>query len=223
MTRKIIGVLGLGVFGRTVARELTQFDQDVIAADNDGRHIEAVADQVSKAAVGDITDYHFLQGLGIDHCDAVVIATGTNLEAAVLAVINCKKLGVKKIVAKAKNMSYEEVLYAVGADLVISPEREAGVNLVSTLLRNKIHDVFHFEGDTAIVEFEIPDKWIGKSIIQLDVRNTYDINIIGLREQKNAPINTTLALNQPLVKGTLLVAIANSRAFEQFDYLDELK
>lgn len=222
MTRKIIGVLGLGVFGRTLASELVALDQDVIVADNQAKHIEALAEQVSKAAIGDITDFNFLQGLGIDNCDAVVIATGTNLESAVLALINCKKLGVKQVVAKAKSQSYEEVLYAVGADVVISPEREAAVNLVSTLLKNRIQDLFHVEGETSLIEFKLPDKWAGKSIIELDVRNAYDLNIIGIKDHQAAPINTNFNLKQALTQGCHVVAIANSRKFEQFDYLNKL-
>ena len=77
MTRQTIAVLGLGVFGRTIARELTLLDQDVIVADHDERHINAVADQVSKAAIGDITDLNFLKTLGIDQCDTAIVATGT--------------------------------------------------------------------------------------------------------------------------------------------------
>lgn len=222
MKRKIIGVLGLGIFGTTLAQELTTLDQDVIAADNKPRHVEEVADQVTKAAIGDITDFDFLKNLGVGECDVVIIATGSNLESSVMAVIHCKKLGVPQIICKSKNESYEEVLYAIGADSVISPEKETAKQLVSTILRNKIHDIFHFEGDTSIIEFEIPEKWVGKSILELDLRKKYHMNIIGMREKHEDPINTQLSLNQALVPKTLIVAIADTRMFEKYDYLDYL-
>lgn len=103
LKRKTVGVLGLGIFGRTVARELSNFDQDVIAIDIRESHVKEVADLVTKAAVGDITDKEFLLAVGIEHCDTVVIASGNNLESSVLAVMHCKKLGVPTIIAKAKN------------------------------------------------------------------------------------------------------------------------
>lgn len=223
MTRQTIAVLGLGVFGRTIARELTQFDQDVIVADHDERHINAVADQVSKAAIGDITDLNFLKTLGIDQCDTAIVATGTDLESSALAVMNCKKLGVKRIVAKAKNKAYEEVLYGIGADLVVSPEREAAGHLVSTILRHKIQEIFHFEGEVSLIEFEIPASWTGKSILDLDLRKTFQMNVIGLRPQARAPLNTSIDPHQPLAHQTIMVAIADTRLFEQYDYLDYFK
>lgn len=222
MTRQTIAVLGLGVFGRTIARELTQLDQDVIVADHDERHINAVADQVSKAAIGDITDLNFLKTLGIDQCDTAIVATGTDLESSALAVMNCKKLGVKRIVAKAKNKAYEEVLYGIGADLVVAPERETAKNLVSRIVLKKIQGVFHFEDGISLIEFVIPENWVGQSILSLNLRQAFQMNVIGLRTQPKAPLTTSINPNQELLAGTIMVAIADTRLLEQDDYLDYL-
>ena len=222
MERKIIGVLGLGIFGSTIAMELTELDQDVIAADNKPQHVEEVADHVTKAAIGDIADYSFLENLGISECDAVIIATGSNLESSVLAVMHCKKLGVPQIICKSKNESYEEILLAIGADKVISPEKETAKQLVSSLLRHKIQDIFHFEGDVSIIEFEIPEKWVGKTLLDLDLRKKYQMNIIGMRDSRDTPINTQFSINQALLSKTMMVAIADTRLFEKYDYLDYL-
>ena len=111
MKTQIIGVLGLGIFGQTIATELSSFGQDVIALDNNATTIDYLADQVTKAAVGDITDIEFLRSAGIDTCDSVIIATGEHLESSALALLQCKKLGIKNIIAKAMNNNYEEVLY----------------------------------------------------------------------------------------------------------------
>src|SRR3712207_339488 len=95
LKRKTVGVLGLGIFGRTVARELSNYDQDVIAIDIRESHVKEIADLATKAAVGDITDKDFLIAVGVEQCDTVVIASGNNLESSVLAVMHCKKLGVR--------------------------------------------------------------------------------------------------------------------------------
>ena len=87
MKTQIIGVLGLGIFGQTIATELSSFGQDVIALDNNSTTIDSLADQVTKAAVGDITDIDFLRSAGIDTCDTVIIATGEHLESSALALL----------------------------------------------------------------------------------------------------------------------------------------
>ncbi|MBM7636857.1 potassium channel family protein [Streptococcus saliviloxodontae] len=223
MSTKIIGVLGLGIFGQTVAKELSNFEQEVIALDNNEQHIQLIADVVTKAAVGDITDIDFLKATGIDQCDAVIIATGKHLEASTLALIHCKKLGIPKIIAKATNPSYEEVLYAIGADWVIMPERSTAMNLASELLRNRITDIFHLEDHVSLVEFELPQDWVGKTLLDLNVRQKYDLNVIGIRPNKTASLNTKVNPKETLQEGSNIMAIADKRTLEKFDYLGYLK
>lgn len=219
MKTKIIGVLGLGIFGQTLAQELSNFEQDVIAIDSNPENVQAVAEVVTKAAIGDITDLSFLKHIGISDCDTVIIATGNSLESSVLAVMHCKKLGVPQVIAKARNLVYEEVLYEIGADLVISPERESGQNVAANLMRNKITDVFQIESDISVIEFKIPKSWVGKTVEQLNIRHKFDLNLIGIRKAKNKPVDTEVPINSPLEEGIILVAIANSDAFQRYDYL----
>lgn len=223
MTKKIIGVLGLGIFGKTVAEELCTFEQEVIALDYREDHVQAVANTVTRAAIGDITDYEFLDSVGIDQCDTVVIATGSSLEASVLAIMHCKKLGVKNIIAKAKSGVFEDVLYHIGANRVIMPERASGKSLASHLLRRHISNIIHVEDDISIIEFSIPPKWVGQSIADLDLRQKYEINIIGLRMGTAKTLVTNFNPSTPLPADIKISAIANSRTFEQFDYLGYLK
>lgn len=222
MTHKIIGVLGLGRFGFAIAHELSLFGQEVIAIDNNPELVEDVSEFVTKALIGDMTDLDFLEAIGIDQCDVVILATGSNLESSVLALMHCKKLGVKQIIAKASNDIYEEVLYQIGADRVITPERESGRNLASSLMRHKITELYHLEDDIAVMEFLIPQDWVGKSIIELDIRKKFDLNLIGMRSEKGQSLSTDLAIDQPLKEGTIMVAVANNRTFEKYDYLGYL-
>lgn len=223
MKTKIVGVLGLGIFGRTVARELSTFGYEVIAIDSNEEHIQGVADFVSKSAIGDITDNSLLKQIGIDQCDIVVIATGNNLESSVLALMHCKKLGVKHIIAKAKSETFEEVLYEIGADRVISPERETGKELASSIMRYRITDIYHLENDIAVVEFTAPKDWIGKTVLELDVRKKFDLNLIGTRTDKTQAMSTHIPINEPLKEGTIIVAVASNRTFEKYDYLGYFK
>lgn len=219
MKTKIIGVLGLGIFGQTVAEELSQFGQEVIVIDSKEDNVTEIADLVSKAVIGDITDLELLEKAGIDQCDAVVIATGNNLESSVLAVRNCKKLKIPHIVTKARSSTFEEVLYAVGADHVISPERESGKNLASSLLRQSIGDIYYLEGDISVIEFKVPKAWVGRSIKDLDIRSKFDLNLIGIRSSKGEPLTTNIPIEAPLIEDSSLVAVSSSQTFEKFDYL----
>ena len=218
MQNKTVAVLGLGVFGRTVARELSKYGCDVIAIDGLEANVDAVADVVTYSAIGDFTDLDLLKSVGLGNCDIVVVATGTNLESSVLAVMHSKKLGVPQIIAKARSMTYREVLYEVGVSAVVAPERDSGMLLASKILRNNIDEVLRLDDDTSIIEFETPIKWVGKSLIELDIRRKYDLNLLGMREERGEPL-TPLVIDKPFEADTILVAMAASHVFERHDYL----
>ncbi|WP_159561320.1 potassium uptake transporter gating subunit KtrA [Streptococcus halichoeri] len=221
--RKTFGVLGLGIFGRTVARQLSQFDQDVIAIDKNESHVNEVADIVTNAAVGDMTDQAFLMAVGLDQCDVVVVASGNNLESSVLAIMHSKKLGVPVIMAKAKNKIYEEVLYGIGATKVITPERDSGKHLASSLLKHHIESIIYLEHGISMINFVIPKTWVGKNLTELDVRQRYELNIIGLRSKDENNLHININPLDPLPENVILVGIANDHTFERFDYLRQLK
>ena len=218
----IIGVLGLGVFGRTIAKQLGRFGREVIVVDKDQHNIDIVADDVTTATIGDFTDFDLLEDIGIANCDAVVIATGTNLESAVLAVMHCKRLGVPHIIAKAHSAVFEQALKELGATKIISPERDSGKRLASQLLRTHIGEILSLDDNTSIVEFSVPDKWVGKSILALELRKNYDMNVIGYRPYKGAKMTSTLNIQAPIEKGMIFVAITDSHRFEEHDYLDRI-
>lgn len=223
MKTQIIGVLGLGIFGQTIATELSTFGQDVIALDNNPKTIDSLADQVTKAAVGDITDIDFLRSTGIESCDTVIIATGEHLESSALALLHCKKLGIKRIIAKAKSINYEEVLYGMGANLVITPERSTAKELASNILRYNISNVFHLEDDVALIELNIPLEWAGKSLHTLNLRKTYNVNVIGFRNEENGKLNTHFDPTKQLPNEGVILVVADNRTLEKFDYLGYLK
>ncbi|MGT2930247.1 potassium channel family protein [Streptococcus dentasini] len=223
MSEKIVGILGLGIFGTTLAEELARFGEEVIAIDNNPDHIQAIANKVNKAILGDITNIDTLRDAGIDQCQQVVIATGNSLDASVLALMNCKKLGVPSIAAKARNTTFEEVLYEMGASRVISPERESGHTLASTILRHRIQNIFHLEEGIAIIEFQLPESWRNKELSKLNLRSKYDINVIGYRPKKNEELKTNLLADTIFPEDSSIVAVAGSDTFEKYDYLNALK
>lgn len=219
---KLIGILGLGIFGSTIAKTLSEFGSDVIAVDKYEENVNRIEPYIAKGVVGDFTDIELLRTIGLEDCDVVVIATGTYLEASVLGVLNCKKLGIKHIIAKAKNKNYREVLEEIGSTIVVQPEKESGVRVAKNLLRTNIEDIVRLDDSTSVVEFYPPERWIGKSLIQLDLRRKYDINIIGMRRNKLGKLLVSFDPNEPIAKDFVLVGITESDKFEQVDYLNQL-
>lgn len=219
--RKNIGILGLGIFGSSLAQTLAEHDYDVIAVDKNEEHVNELSPYITKGVVGNITDRELLETIGIGDCNTVIISTGTVLEASVLAVMHCKKLGIPHIIAKAKNTMYKEVLEEIGAHEVILPERESGVHLAKKLMRNTIDDIVPLGEFTSLVEFHAPEKWVGKTLIELDLRNRYNLNIIGLRETEDAPFKIAISPDTTIQEGWIFFGITDSNKFEEMDYLQE--
>ncbi len=223
MGTKTIGVLGLGIFGSSIAKELSEFDCEVIAVDLDIANIDRVEPFVTEAIQGDITDLEFLKNIGIENCDVVVVATGTSLEASVLAVMNCKKMNIGTIIAKAKNKEFMEVLTAVGATRVVRPEKEMGTRVAKNLLRRHITDIVDLDEQYAVIEFYPPIKWINRSLEELDLRKRYEMNVIGIRKKAERKLDVSFGPDYVIESNDIIVGIAESEVFERYDYLNKLR
>ena len=192
MANRTIGILGLGIFGQSVLKTLQDQDVDIIAIDDHEDVINQYESMITTGIVGDITELDLLDAADIGNCDTVVIATGENLESSVLAVMHCKALGVEHIIAKVKNEVTKEVLEKIGADLVILPEVEAGMSLAKMILFQHRIEVFQLDEEVVVVEFTVPASWVGKSIRDLEIRDQYQLNIIGYRDGEDQPLRSQL-------------------------------
>ncbi|CAM2811173.1 MULTISPECIES: potassium channel family protein [Dolosigranulum] len=219
--RRTIGVLGLGVFGRTVVKELTDEPVDIITIDKDKTITQRIESYVLEAVIGDFTDMELIKSVGIAQCETVIIATASSLESSVIATLNCKNLGIKNIIVKVKNKRHREIMEQLGATEVIRPEYAAGLKLSKQLRNPNIRDVIDLEDDVSIVEFTPPKKWFGKSIKELDLRSEFGLNIIGIKSAQTNMINYNLAVDAPLDATDILVAIGNKDDIEEFDYVED--
>lgn len=212
-----IGILGLGVFGTTIAKTLHKYDCSIIAVDNHENQINQLESVLTRGIVGDITDKDLLRAAGIDNCDTVVVATGRNLESSVLAVLHCKALGVPKVIAKVKSKTAKEVLLKIGADKVISPERETGISLAKHILHRDTTDLIELEGNVSLIEFHPPAKWIGKSLAQLKLRQNYKMNIIGYRSKHSKELNIQFTPDYVFNEDELIMAVADNNTVDHFE------
>lgn len=219
MSTYTIGILGLGVFGTTIAKTLHKYDCHIIAVDNHEQQINQLESILTRGVVGDITDRSLLRAAGIQNCDAVVVATGTNLESSVLAVMHSKTLGVPKVIAKVKGTTAKEILLRIGADKVISPEKETGISLAKHLIHRNTTSFFDLGGNVFIVEFRPPKKWIGKTLAELQLRQNYKMNIIGYRCGENQELNIQLTPDYVFNEDELITAVTDHNTI---DHLEDL-
>ena len=219
MSTYTIGILGLGVFGTTIAKTLHKYDCHIIAVDNHEQQINQLESILTRGVVGDITDRSLLRAAGIQNCDAVVVATGTNLESSVLAVMHSKMLGVPKVIAKVKGTTAKEILLRIGADKVISPEKETGISLAKHLIHRNTTSVFELDGNVSIVEFRPPKEWFGKTLAELQLRQNYKMNIIGYRCGENQELNIQLTPDYVFNEDELITAVTDHNTI---DHLEDL-
>lgn len=219
METKQFAVLGLGVFGSTVSKTLASYGMEIIAIDHDPECVQRISDLVTKGIVGDVTDQSFLKNVGVGDVDVGIVAIGDHFEESVLAVLNLKELGVPYIVAKAKNKRVMSVLSRVGADLVIRPEKEMGEKLARNLLRHNIKDLIDIDDDYAVVEMSVPKEWAGKTLLQLDLRHLYGVNMLGRRNLKTGKIDFVINPKEVLAEDDVYLMLAKTKEIEKFDYL----
>ena len=179
--KKNYAVLGLGRYGIAVARELVRNGMEVIAVDSDERIVNAASDDLPICKCADVTDPDVIRQLGISNVDVVIISMATNLEASVMAVTLCKEIGVKTVIAKSANEMHQKILSRVGADRVVFPENESGIRLAKNLLSSGFVDMVSLAKNVSMIELDVKQEWVGKNLIQLNLRKKYSINVVAIR------------------------------------------
>lgn len=182
-------IIGLGKFGKHLAVNLYKAGADVFVIDRNPEIINAIADNVTTAVVGEPTSEDALRRVGISNFDCVIIGMISNINDTIMLTLLCKELGVPRVIARAADEKHKKVLEKVGADLIIFPESDSADKLARTLTMTNVIDYIEFSEDYSIIEIPVPQKWIGKSIIELDVRKNYDVTIISRRKGRELEIS----------------------------------
>ena len=186
---KSYAVFGLGRYGIAVAKELVNNGADVLAVDIDEDIVNSAVADIPFCRCADITDPEVIKQLGISNVDVVVIAMANNLEASVMSVILCKEAGVNMVIAKCADEMQGKILCKVGADKVVYPENESGVRLAKNLLSAGMVDLIDLSDDISVIEIPVKEKWVGKTLVELDLRKKYAINIIAIRNGEDILVN----------------------------------
>ena len=209
MSRKrTYAVFGLGRYGIAVARELVSNGVEVIAVDSDEKIVNAAVDELPICKCADITDPEVIRQLGIANVDVVIVAMASNLEASVMAVTLCKEVGVKTVIAKCSSEMHQKILTRVGADKVVVPENESGIRLAKNLLSSGFVDLVSLASDVSMIELDVKPEWVGKNLIELNLRKKYSINVVALR--KGDAVSVDIDPHEPLTDRVKLIVIANA-------------
>ncbi len=186
---KLYGIVGLGRFGRSVAKRLIELNKDVICIDKNENIIKEMAEEIENIYQADCLDEKALKEVGILESDTVVVSIGENVEASVMAVAILHSLGVENIYAKAITPLHGRILAKVGAKKVIFPEKEMGINLGNVLAGIDIIQTLAAGKSYVFAKIKAPKIFFDKSIKELDVRNRYGLNIIGVERKDSLNIN----------------------------------
>lgn len=203
-------VFGLGRYGRAVAKELVKNGAEVLAVDTDEEIVNMAIADIPFCKRADVTDAEVLRQLGVSNVDVVIIAMASNLEASVLTTMLCKELGVKTVIAKCSSEMHRRILSKVGADKVVFPESESGTRLAKNLLSSGFVDIIELSKDVSMIELDVRPEWVGKTLVELNLRKRYSINVAAIRDGKEVCINIDPL--RPLEKDMTLIVIANTAA-----------
>ncbi|MGI6703558.1 MAG: potassium channel family protein [Clostridia bacterium] len=208
MSLKQFAVLGLGRFGSSLAKALYGLGHDVLALDEREDVVQDISESVTHAVQADATDESTLRSLGLRNFDVVIISIGSDIQASILITLIVKELGVKYVVAKAQSELHAKVLYKIGADRVVLPERDMGLRVAHNLVSSNILDFIELSSDYSIIEIAALDRWKGKNLKELNMRGKYGVNIIAIK--RDGGINASPGAEDRILEGDVLVVIGDN-------------
>lgn len=213
--KKEFAVIGLGRFGGSIVRELANQGLEVMAIDSKEDRVNEFSMIASHAVMGDTTDESVLKGLGIRNFDHVIVAIGDDIQASILTTLILKELGVKNITVKAQNDYHEKVLLKIGADTVVHPERDMGKRIAHKLVSNSVLDYLELSDEHSIVEIAAGGGLIGHSILELDIRAKYGINIVAIKRGND--INVSPQASETILENDILIVIGADSDINRFE------
>ena len=179
--KKSIAVLGLGKYGRSLAESLYALGEDVLVVDKDERLIRDMSTKVTSAICADLDNEDEVVALGLQNMDIVITCMGGNTAASIMSVAIAKEKGVPVVIAKTSSPRMKSILERVGADKIINPEEEGGVRSARILASQFIHDYFEIDENLSMIELQPRKSWIGKNLIELNLRQKYNMNIAAIK------------------------------------------
>lgn len=211
------GIIGLGRFGFALAEHLSQYHKEILVIDQDECKIKKLQDKVTNVFVIKQLDKASLEETGIQNCETVIVCIGEEIQASIITVLNIIELGVPRVIAKAVSTEHGRVLQKLGAE-VIYPERERAVRLAQVLINSRALESIHLSEEFSISQFKLNPCFEGRTVLDLDMRNRFGLNIIALSSDgtSTVEINTDYRFK---VNDVIVVAGRKENVQQFDDYL----
>ena len=210
---KNILLIGLGRFGRHVAIQLNNLGHEVMAVDNNEERVNEVLPFVTNAQIGDSTNADFLKSLGIGNFDVCMVTIGGNFQNSLETTSLLKELGAKTVVSRAERDVQKKFLLRNGADQVVYPEQQLAKWTAIRFSSDHILDFVNLEGDYDIYEVDLPERWVGMSVGEIDIRKKYGINIIAVR--RNGTLDFSVKPETSFEEGDTILVLGQYRDLQK--------
>lgn len=214
MKKKDFAVIGLGRFGGSICKTLAEQGKEVLAIDKSEERVNEFTTIASHALVGDTTDEAMLKSIGIRNFDHVFVAIGEDIQASILTTLILKELGVENITVKAQNNYHEKVLLKIGANNVVHPERDMGIRIANNMSSSNVLDYLGVSEDHSIVEIVANERLEGNTLIGLDIRKKYGINIVAIK--RGSEIIVSPQAKETIRNKDVLIVIGGDNDIEKF-------
>ena len=188
---KSVLLIGLGRFGRHIAMKLDELHHQVMAVDKNEKRVAAALPFVTNAQIGDATNEDFLESLGVNNFDVCIVAIGDDFQSSLETTSLLKELGAKAVVSRATRDVHAKFLLRNGADEIVYPEKQLAAWTAIRYTADHILDYIELDDSHAIYEITVPEKWIGRTVFDVDVRKKYGINIMAIKRSGEMILNIT--------------------------------
>jgi len=216
---KNILVIGAGRFGTYLIQRFADQGDEILVIDKDEAKIDKVLDYVTSSLIGDSTDPDFMETIGVNNFDICAVAIGDNFQNSLETTSLLKELGAKFVISRASRDVHEKFLLRNGADEVIYPEKKMAEWTAIRYSSTNVKDYIPVPGDYSIFEVEIPDSWVGKSIIDLKIRQSMHLNILAVKNGSD-DFNLEYDPSSPFKKGQTIVVIGSDNDLRKHLKLD---
>lgn len=211
-------IIGLGRFGSNMAKALHKMGYEVLAVDKSMQKVQEFSDEVTHVVQADTTDENALRAMGILNFDVVVVAIGEDVQSNIMTTLQLKEIGAKYIVATARNNLQAKLLEKIGADRVVSPERDMARRVAYNLASTSVMDYIELSPQFSIVEITIPKAFLNKSLAESNVRAKYGINVVAIKRDDNLIISPLPS--EQLKENDIAVVVGSNDGINRLEELE---
>ncbi|HCY84392.1 MAG TPA: TrkA family potassium uptake protein [Desulfobacteraceae bacterium] len=212
-------VVGLGNFGYYLATHLYEKGHEVMAIDKDSALVQNIMNQVTRAVVADATDARAIEELGVTDVDVAVVSIGSVLGDSILTVLNLQEAGVGHIIAKAINDPHRRILEKLGVREIVFPERDIAVSMAAHLDNPHLIDYLPFMEGYGIIELCVPERFIGKTLKEINLTNKYGVQVVAVRELVPEKMRFIPTADFVLKDSDILILLGSDRGLEKLRHI----